>query len=88
MSHIPEHVPADLVRTIGLTMGAEFLAAPHEFMATAEDALTAWFRMKNGVTASIDTACASCVNLPAQIEPDFRAGLKCALILDSMRYGG
>lgn len=35
--------------------------------ATAEDALTAWFRLKNGVTASIDTACSAAVNLPAQI---------------------
>ncbi len=33
MSRVPEHVPADLVRTIGLTMGPEFLAAPHAFMA-------------------------------------------------------
>jgi cytochrome P450 len=30
---IPAHVPADLVRPIGLTEGAEFLAAPHAFMA-------------------------------------------------------
>ena len=35
--------------------------------ATAEDALTAWFRMKNGVTASIDTAYSAAVDMPAQI---------------------
>jgi predicted dehydrogenase len=34
--------------------------------ATAEDALTAWFRMENGVTASIDTSCSSAVDLSAQ----------------------
>jgi cytochrome P450 len=30
---IPAHVPAELVRSIGLTEGPEFLAAPHAFMA-------------------------------------------------------
>jgi cytochrome P450 len=30
---IPEHVPAELLRPIGLTEGPEFLAAPHAFMA-------------------------------------------------------
>jgi cytochrome P450 len=30
---IPPHVPAELVRSIGLTDGPEFLAAPHTFMA-------------------------------------------------------
>jgi cytochrome P450 len=30
---IPPHVPAELVRSIGLTDGPEFLAAPHVFMA-------------------------------------------------------
>jgi len=30
---IPAHVPPELVRPIGLTEGAEFLAAPHAFMA-------------------------------------------------------
>ncbi len=35
--------------------------------ATAEDALTAWFRMKNGATSSLDTACSSAVDLPSQI---------------------
>jgi len=30
---IPAHVPAELVRPIGLTEGPEFLAAPHAFMA-------------------------------------------------------
>jgi cytochrome P450 len=32
-SAIPAHVPPDLVRPIGLTEGAEFLAAPYAFMA-------------------------------------------------------
>jgi cytochrome P450 len=30
---IPPHVPKELVRSIGLTTGPEFLAAPHDFMA-------------------------------------------------------
>ena len=60
LSDIPEHVPADLVRTIGLTMGPEFLAAPHAFMsklhetqppiffnpAEAEQAKDAWMLTK------------------------------------------
>lgn len=37
-----------------------------EFAATAEDAVTAWFRMQNGVTAALDTAFASAVDLPMQ----------------------
>ena len=36
-SAVPEHVPAELVRTIGLTVGPEFLAAPHAFMADLHD---------------------------------------------------
>lgn len=34
---IPPHVPAELVRPIGLTEGLEFLAAPHAFMARLHD---------------------------------------------------
>jgi cytochrome P450 len=34
---IPAHVPAELVRPIGLTEGPEFLAAPHAFMASLHD---------------------------------------------------
>jgi cytochrome P450 len=34
---IPEHVPAELIRPIGLTEGPEFLAAPHAFMAALHD---------------------------------------------------
>jgi cytochrome P450 len=30
---IPPHVPRELVRSVGITTGAEFLAAPHDFMA-------------------------------------------------------
>lgn len=30
---VPPHVPKELIRSIGLTTGAEFLAAPHDFMA-------------------------------------------------------
>jgi cytochrome P450 len=36
-SAIPAHVPAELVRPIGLTEGPEFLAAPHAFMAGLHD---------------------------------------------------
>jgi cytochrome P450 len=55
---IPEHVPAELVRPIGLTEGPEFLAAPHAFMAglhdthppiffsTSEHATNAWLLIK------------------------------------------
>jgi cytochrome P450 len=34
---IPSHVPAELLRPIGLTEGPEFLAAPHAFMAALHD---------------------------------------------------
>lgn len=34
---IPAHVPAELLRPIGLTEGPEFLAAPHAFMAALHD---------------------------------------------------
>jgi cytochrome P450 len=34
---VPTHVPAELVRQIGLTEGPEFLAAPHKFMASLHD---------------------------------------------------
>jgi cytochrome P450 len=34
---VPSHVPPQLVRPIGLTEGAEFLAAPHAFMAGLHD---------------------------------------------------
>jgi cytochrome P450 len=34
---IPAHIPAELVRPIGLTEGPEFLAAPHAFMAGLHD---------------------------------------------------
>ena len=30
---IPPHVPKELIRSIGLTTGPEFLANPHDFMA-------------------------------------------------------
>jgi cytochrome P450 len=36
-SALPAHVPAELVRPIGLTEGPEFLAAPHAFMAGLHD---------------------------------------------------
>jgi cytochrome P450 len=36
---IPAHVPPELVHSIGLTEGAEFLAAPHPFMANLHDTL-------------------------------------------------
>ena len=55
---IPAHVPAELVRPIGLTEGAEFLRSPHAFMAalhdthppiffsTSEHATSAWMLIK------------------------------------------
>lgn len=36
---IPPHVPRELVRSIGLTTGAEFLAAPHDFMAKLHETM-------------------------------------------------
>ena len=36
---IPAHVPPELVHSIGLTEGPEFLAAPHAFMASLHDRL-------------------------------------------------
>lgn len=56
---IPSHIPLELVRPIGLTEGAEFLAAPHAFMAalhdthppiffsTSEHAKDAWLLIKH-----------------------------------------
>lgn len=38
-SRIPDHVPRELVHSIGLTEGTEFLAAPHQFMANLHDTL-------------------------------------------------
>jgi cytochrome P450 len=34
---IPDHIPGELIRPIGLTEGPEFLAAPHAFMASLHD---------------------------------------------------
>jgi cytochrome P450 len=34
---VPDHIPPELVRPIGLTEGPEFLAAPHAFMAALHD---------------------------------------------------
>jgi cytochrome P450 len=34
---VPDHIPPELVRPIGLTEGPEFLAAPHDFMAGLHD---------------------------------------------------
>jgi cytochrome P450 len=56
---IPDHVPPELILPIGLTEGAEFLAAPHDFMAglhdthpgvffsTSEHANNAWMLIKH-----------------------------------------
>jgi cytochrome P450 len=56
---IPSHIPPELIRPIGLTEGAEFLAAPHAFMAalhdthppiffsTSEHAKDAWLLIKH-----------------------------------------
>jgi cytochrome P450 len=35
---IPDHVPKELIRSVGVPDGPEFLAAPHEFMARLHDA--------------------------------------------------
>jgi len=37
MDQVPDHVPADLVRQVGLTFGPEFLASPHDFMAALHE---------------------------------------------------
>ena len=34
---VPPHVPKELVRSLGVTEGPEFLAAPHKFMADLQD---------------------------------------------------
>jgi len=34
---VPAHVPKELIRTVGLTMGPEFLAAPHDYMKKLHD---------------------------------------------------
>lgn len=34
---VPDHIPAELVKPIGLTYSPEFLAAPHDFMAKLHD---------------------------------------------------
>ena len=39
MDQIPPHVPRDLVRSVGVTTGPEFLAAPHDFMAKMHETL-------------------------------------------------
>ena len=36
---VPPHVPPELVRAIGITEGAEFLASPFEYMASLQDTL-------------------------------------------------
>lgn len=39
MDQVPQHVPKELVRETGLSVGAEFLAAPHDFMARMHQVL-------------------------------------------------
>lgn len=34
---IPDHVPQELIRSAGITTGPEFLAAPHDYMASLHD---------------------------------------------------
>lgn len=46
---IPDHIPPELVKMIGLTQGEEFLAAPHEFMANLHDELPPVFYDPSGV---------------------------------------
>lgn len=37
--NIPAHVPKELIRSIGLTFGPEFLAAPHDYMARLHETM-------------------------------------------------
>lgn len=37
MDQVPDHVPPELVRQSGLTIGPDFLASPHDFMAAMHD---------------------------------------------------
>jgi cytochrome P450 len=37
MDQVPDHVPQELVRQVGLTFGPDFLANPHEFMKRLHD---------------------------------------------------
>lgn len=37
MEQVPDHVPQDLIRQSGLTVGPEFLANPHNFMAALHE---------------------------------------------------
>ena len=37
--NVPDHVPPELIRSIGLTFGPEFLAAPHAYMARLQETL-------------------------------------------------
>lgn len=36
-NNVPSHVPADLIRPIGLAEGPDFIASPHKFMASLHD---------------------------------------------------
>lgn len=36
---VPDHVPEELIHSVGLTFGPEFLAAPHDFMAKLHDTM-------------------------------------------------
>jgi len=37
MDHVPPHVPKELIRTAGITFAPDFLAAPHDFMASMHE---------------------------------------------------
>lgn len=37
--NVPDHVPPELVRSIALTVGPDFLAAPHEYMARLHETM-------------------------------------------------
>lgn len=39
MGEVPSHVPAELIRSAGITYGPEFLAAPHAYMAGLHDTM-------------------------------------------------
>ena len=37
--NVPAHVPKELIRSVGLTFGPDFLAAPHAYMASLHESM-------------------------------------------------
>jgi len=48
---IPDHIPPELVKVVGITESEEFLAAPHEFMANLHNTCPPVFYDPSGVKA-------------------------------------